>query len=282
MKTAMVVSASATAFESLAMSAGSAGAEGLAKSFELISGVGFDGVEIAVRDPARVDPSGILALAERYDLEIAAIGTGQAYVDEGISFTDKRASVRRKAVKRIKDQLMLGKKLHAPVIIGLIRGMLDPGISVDKGLIILAECLKECASFGAKNRCPHMLVEPINRYETRLLNSVAETAGFLKRLRRNNIKLMADTFHMNIEDRDMTASLKLAGLILAHIHLADSNRWAPGQGHMDFKPIFSTLEKIKYNGFLSMEILPKPAPEQAVRLSAGFLKRHGYIKGAKK
>jgi sugar phosphate isomerase/epimerase len=277
MKTAIVVSASATAFESLAMSGARGRGKGLEKSFALISRAGFDGVEIAVRDPSRVDASRILELARNYGLEIAAIGTGQAFVDEGLCFTHPRASVRKKAVRRINDQLLLGKNLKAPVIIGLIRGILDPGLSVEDGLALLAECLKECASFGMKHRCPDLMLEPINRYETRLLNSVSEAAAFIRKLRRSNIRLMADTFHMNIEDRDISKSLKQAAPYLAHVHLADSNRWAPGQGHIDFKPVFSTLRRIRYKGYLSMEIMPKPDPETAVRLSAQFLKKHGLL-----
>jgi len=188
------------------MSGGKGRGEGLEKSFALISRLGFDGVEIAVRDPAIVDASRILDLAQGYGLEIAAIGTGQAFVDEGICFTHPRASVRKKAVKRIKDQLLLGKNLKAPVII----------------------------------------------------------------------------FHMNIEDSDISRSLKGAAPYLAHVHLADSNRHAPGQGHIDFKPVFSTLKRIGYKGYISMEIMPKPDPETAVILSAEFLEKHGFIKVQKR
>lgn len=282
MKTAMVVSASATAFESLAMSAGKAGTRGLEQSFRLIADMGFDGVEVAVRDPARVDPRAILNLARKHALEIPAIGTGQAFVDEGLSFTDPRAGIRKKAVKRIKDQLLFARLLDARVIIGLIRGRLEQGMSVEKGLELLAECLKECADFAKDNKCPVLMIEPINRYETRLLNSLRETRQFVKRLGRKKVRLMADTFHMNIEDADMEKALRESASLLEHVHLADSNRWAPGQGHLDFKAVFSTLDRIGYKGWLSMEILPRPEPREAVRLSARFLEKHGYIKGGKK
>jgi sugar phosphate isomerase/epimerase len=80
-----------------------------------------------------------------------------------------------------------------------------------------------------------------------------------------NLKLLADTFHMNIEEADMPASLKAAGSLVGHVHLADTNRQAPGHGHLDVAAVLKTLDAIGYQGHLSFEVLPLPTPAQAIR-----------------
>ncbi len=266
MKTAIVVSAQPTAFEALALSAD------LEQSFDLIAAEGFSGVEIAVRDPERVDAKSINRLARDKGLEIVAIGTGQAYVDEGLSLTYPEQSVRDKALARMKKQLELARKLGAMVIIGLIRGNPGPGDDLEQAKELFADALRELSEYGQSIQAKPILIEPLNRYEARLINSVDEGLGFLNELELPNVKLLADTFHMNIEDRDMAESLRAARGVLGHVHIADSNRHAPGQGHTDFGPVLAALDDIGYSGYVSVEIMPVPTPEDAVRLTAEFFR----------
>jgi sugar phosphate isomerase/epimerase len=74
---------------------------------------------------------------------------------------------------------------------------------------------------------------------------------------------LADTYHMNIEEVDMAASLRRAGARLGHIHLVDSNRQAPGHGHCDLSGLVQTLCDVGYQGHLSFEVVPLPSPQQA-------------------
>jgi sugar phosphate isomerase/epimerase len=74
---------------------------------------------------------------------------------------------------------------------------------------------------------------------------------------------LADTFHMNIEEAHITASLRTAGSELGHVHLADSNRQAPGYGHLDVHNVLGVLQEMGYRGYLSFEILPLPTFRQA-------------------
>jgi sugar phosphate isomerase/epimerase len=266
MKTAIVVSASPTSFEALALSSD------LGRAFDQAKQNDFDAVEIAVRDPALVKAPELLRLARENGLALAAIGTGQAYVEEGLSLTSPDPELRKGALKRMKSQLELSAQLGARVIVGLIRGTVKAKSDSAQALEILGESLIALGDHCAKVGSPGLLIEPINRYETRLLNSVAETSSFLDRLSDPPIKVLADTFHMNIEDRDLAESIKLAGPRLGHVHFADSNRWAPGQGHLDFNPVFEALEQVRYEGYLSAEILPEPSPEEAVRLTGDFFR----------
>jgi sugar phosphate isomerase/epimerase len=118
-------------------------------------------------------------------------------------------------------------------------------------------------------------LEPINRFEADFIMSAQDGVQFVKELGYQNVGLMLDTFHMNIEDASIESSLKLTmeENLLWHVHIADSNRLAPGRGHIDFPSIVRTLYEGNYQGYLSAEILPVPDPEAAALESARFMKR---------
>jgi sugar phosphate isomerase/epimerase len=113
------------------------------------------------------------------------------------------------------------------------------------------------------------LYEFLNRYETNLFNRVGDSLEFLKTLRTQNVKVLCDLFHMNIEESDIAAGLRLAGPKVGHVHFADSNRRAIGFGHTDMKPVMTALRDIGYDGYLSAEVLALPdsqaAAEQTIR-----------------
>ena len=83
------------------------------------------------------------------------------------------------------------------------------------------------------------------------------------------IGCMADTFHMALEERDIAAAIRLAGPRLAHVHLADSNRAAPGYGHTDFRPIVQAIADVGYDGWISYELLPAAGDVWGVLSGAG-------------
>jgi sugar phosphate isomerase/epimerase len=234
----------------------------LAENIAKIKALGFDGVELAVRDPGQLDFDFLASILEEHNLPVSAIGTGQAYVEEHLSLTDPKEEIRERAVQRIKSHALLAKQLQALVIIGLIRGKKDPNLGRETAETYLVESLRECASSRPDVR---FAIEPINRYETDLLNDVRGSLQFLERIGKDNVGLLLDTFHMNIEEQSITESIRLARNSLFHFHVADSNRWYPGAGHIDFKAIFNTLAEIRYAGFVSAEILPLPDPDTAAK-----------------
>ncbi len=89
----------------------------------------------------------------------------------------------------------------------------------------------------------------------------------------DNFGLLPDTFHMNIEEPDIYASIRQAGDRIFHFHVADSNRWYPGAGHLDFPKILDTLFETGYTGFVSGEFLPKPDAETAAQRAIANLRQ---------
>ncbi len=88
----------------------------------------------------------------------------------------------------------------------------------------------------------------------------------------DNIGILFDTFHANIEEISIGESIQRADDRLFHVHIADSNRWAPGYGHLDFSQISKVLSGIDYQGFGSLESLPKPNPKICLQESSLFIK----------
>ena len=116
-----------------------------------------------------------------------------------------------------------------------------------------------------------LLLEPINRYETNLINTLDEGMEVINEIGSENLKLIPDTFHMNIEEKSFEESLIKAKSYVKYIHFADSNRLAPGRGHINFKSIIFTLEENDYMGAIGVEILPLPDDYNAARNSIEFL-----------
>jgi sugar phosphate isomerase/epimerase len=233
-----------------------------AEAFALAAELGYDGVELHLRRPGDIDRVAVKKLAADYGLDIPMIGTGMA-VEDGLTFADSDPDVRRRAVMRIREHVALAQFLGSMPVIGSIRGTLgnDPQTRPTR-LASAAGCIRKCAEAAAEAGVT-LLVEPINRYETDYLNTVQEALGLLHDIGSPSLKLLVDTYHMNIEEADIAASVRQAGAAIGHVHLADSNRQVPGHGHLDFPSVLRALRDVHYQGYLSLECLPLPSPRQA-------------------
>lgn len=265
MKTSIVLSTHAASFSAVAYQG----------DFEAnvgrIAALGYDGIELAVRDPELLDVGLVQETLARHGLAVPAIGTGQAFSEEGLSFTDPDAGVRARTVERIRRQVDLARLLKAVVIIGLIRGKVQPGVTREQAIDWLGEALSDCAEYGAQQGV-RLALEPVNRYETDLIINVSEGLSLISQIAADNLGLLVDTFHMNIEEPSIEDSIRAAGAGIFHCHVADSNRWYAGAGHLDFSSILSALDEAGYQGYLSAEVLPFPKPDECARRNIEHLR----------
>lgn len=236
-----------------------------------IASLGYDGVELAIRDPKLIDIDALEASIRRHNLKVPGIGTGQAWGEEGLSFTDPDPAIRQKAIERIKSHIPVAKRLNALIIIGLIRGLVKPGVSQNQAEQWVVEALREC-SHAALSHGVSLALEPINRYETTLINNVTQGIDLIEKVGASNFGLLLDTFHMNIEEANMEESIRQCGKRVFHFHVADSNRWYPGAGHIHFGSLLETLDLIGYEGWISGEFLPKPDAPTAAKMNIHFLR----------
>jgi 5-keto-L-gluconate epimerase len=236
-----------------------------------IADLGYDGVELAIRDPRLVDVEKLVKSIQERGLQVPAIGTGQAWGEEGLSFTDPDPAIRQQAIERIHSHFPLATRFGAAVIIGLVRGIVRPGVDPEQAIDWLVEALRECCR-AAQPLGLRLALEPINRYETTLVNSAAQGLELVERVGAVNFGLLLDTFHMNIEEPGIEASIRRCGDRIFHFHVADSNRWYPGAGHLDFKSILTALAVTGFQGWVSGEFLPRPDVETAAREGIRFLR----------
>jgi sugar phosphate isomerase/epimerase len=133
---------------------------------------------------------------------------------------------------------------------------------------ILKELTEKAEQHGAM-----ILVEPCNRYETRYLTRITDILPFLAEVKSDNNGILADFFHMSIEESDIPQSITTAGTSVKHVHLGDSNRLMPGRGHTDFKSAFKALKRNGYSGFMSLECGLGGAADVELPKCADYLKR---------
>ena len=225
-----------------------------------IASWGYDGVELAIRDPKLVDADSLQDVILQQGLVVPAIGTGQAWGEEGLSFTSDDPAVRLAAIERIKSHIPIAAQFDAVVVLGLIRGITPEGQSHERSMIYLVEALQECAAAGTRSGVRFAL-EPLNRYETDLVHTVRHGLDLIEQVGAANFGLLLDTFHMNIEEPIINRSIRECGDRIFHFHVADSNRWHPGAGHLDFESILGTLMSTGYDGYVSGEFMPVPNAE---------------------
>jgi len=265
MKYSVVLSTHAATFEAVAFKGD------FAANVAKIAAWGYDGVELAVRDPSLVDAGELERVVAAHGLAVPAIGTGQAWGEEGLSFTSDDPAVRAAAIERIASHVPLAERLGAVVILGLIRGVTPKGQTHAKSMEFLVEAIQGCAK-AALGTGVRFALEPMNRYETDLIHTAAEGLELVERVGADNFGLLLDTFHMNIEEADIGESIRTCGDRIFHFHVADSNRWYPGAGHLDFSSILDELERTGYDGFVSGEFLPLPDADVAAENAIAFLR----------
>ncbi|MCC6287037.1 MAG: sugar phosphate isomerase/epimerase [Chitinophagaceae bacterium] len=236
------------------------------------SALGFDAVELFTASGTAFDIAYIEQLTRRYNIAICAMGTGAGKVINGLTLTNPDISVREKAISFISEMIDFGAAFNAPAIIGSMQGNVAQGISMQDSLQWLAEGLNILAE-KAYIHGVHIIYEPLNRYETNIFNQLGPAAAFIKTLSVKNVKLLADLFHMNIEEVSIAGSIEQYGEYIGHIHFADSNRMAIGFGHTAMDEIASAIKKINYKNYISAEIFPLPDSDIAAQQTINAFKK---------
>ena len=235
--------------------------------------MGYDGVELALARASDVDAGAVSSLLARHGMGISAVSTGRVFAEQHAWLTSADPDVRTRAVDLLIGLGDVAAELGARrVNIGRVRGPIPAGESQAVAEARLVSGIRAVADRAAPLGV-NLVVEPVNRYELNYVNSVVpDGIALMSRIAYPNVQLMPDVFHMNIEDASVAASLVAAGPLVGYCHLADSNRWAPGQGHTDFPAILDALQSIGYDDWVAVEILPYPTADEAAAQAIAYLR----------
>lgn len=236
---------------------------------------GFEGIEIRGKQLlAALDE--YKTCSKEFNIPIKTICLGW----EG-SLLDADPSSRRQALDDMVKLLQIGDDLGgAHLVVPPVFG--DPKIAdlspyrsvVELETELLVVQLETIAE-RIEGLSSKLLLEPINRYETHFLNRVEQACEVAKRINSPNIRVLADVFHMNIEEDDTFEALKQGKEYIQHVHFADNNRYLPGQGQLDFPRIIQTLKDMAFDKTASIECIrwKKGDPHLEIPKSANYLKQ---------
>jgi sugar phosphate isomerase/epimerase len=245
----------------------------LAAGCRAAAALGFDAVELFPPGSEAVSVPELRTLLEDHGLALAAVGTGAGWVKQRLSLTSPDQAIRDKAMGFVRSIMDLAAQFGAPAIIGSMQGKWEGAVEKPVALRYLGHALfkldEHAADLGTT-----LLYEPLNRYETNLVNTLGDGVQLLAGIGTERVKLLADLYHMNIEETNLADALLGSAPKIGHIHFADSNRRAAGLGHTDFAPIIAALRSTGYQGYYSAEVLPLPDSETAARQTIAALRRY--------
>jgi D-psicose/D-tagatose/L-ribulose 3-epimerase len=233
------------------------GNEPLERSFIRLSKCGYDGIEFAA-EPDALDASECLALMKKYSINCKSL-CGIFNEDRDLTASGEQGE---KAVTYLMKSVDFAEKVGAKIIIVVPspvgRTVQPEGTCYDR-LIDNAVCNIRRAADYTQQHGVKLAIECINRYETYFINTMAKGFDLVKKIDHPAVGIMADFFHMSIEERSIPGSLDMVRDYLLHVHIADNTREAAGLGHTDFKEALKTLKNIGYDGSLTMEFMNRLA-----------------------
>jgi sugar phosphate isomerase/epimerase len=190
-------------------------------------------------------------------------------------------AARRDAIMQLRSQLSVmaaigGRGVITPAAYGMFSKRLPPFVSPrseDEDHDILVDGLSELGSHAASEGV-ELFLEPLNRYEDHMINRLDQASSLLEDVGSPAVKIVADTYHMNIEEVDLAAALQRAAPHLGHLQASDSNRLEPGAGHLDWALFGATVQSIGYEHSIAFESRLSGAAEKVLPASAELIRRY--------
>lgn len=252
------------------------GNEEIEYSFRRLKKFGYDGIEFAA-EPYTSDQDKMLDLMKKYELCCTSLC---GIFPEDRDLTAGEPVLAAKAINYIRDSVDFAAKVGAPYMIVVPspvgRTEAPAGLSYEEAWSNAVKNLRLAADY-ARSKGIRLAVEAINRYETYLVNTLSKALEFVKEVNHPAVGVMADMFHMSLEENNLWASLRMISPYLLHVHIADNTREAAGLGNTDFREMLRTLKDIGYKGPLTMEFMPRlanPYASQDVETQSALMDRY--------
>jgi D-psicose/D-tagatose/L-ribulose 3-epimerase len=235
-----------------------------ARLIDRAAGLGLDALEIPLGDLDAIEPEVLRDRAAAAGIELV---TSTVLTAETSSTSDDER-VREAAADHLQRCVDAAAAMGATVLGGVTYAAWGDllGPPTELHLDRSAEVLRAAARYAAP-RGVRIALEPVNRYESSLINTVDQALAHLDRIGEDNVGLHLDTYHMNIEEEEFGAPVRRAAERLLHVHLTESHRGVPGTGTVDWPAVMGALADAGYDGYVGLESFSELSPEMAVALS---------------
>jgi len=244
----------------LSVSEWTLGAASTADAIERVAAAGYPAIELAAVPD--LDVSDARVRLEAHGLGVSSMcWIGLGYPERDCAHESER--IRRLAGEYLRASLEQTDALGASTLVVVPTFRTEPDATGRDAELERAASTIRAAAAGLGSGAPVIALEALNRYETHLLRTLADAEQLRRQIDSPHVELMADVFHMNIEEDSIAASLRAHSDHIVHVHLADSQRREPGSGHLDFAAAFAALTDNGYAGALAMEFVP--ATDAAMR-----------------
>lgn len=222
--------------------------------FALLPGIkkaGFDGVELPLFGADQVDAPAIRHALASHGLEC----TFCSVIPSGMSVISDDATVRAKTRVHLENCIKVAAEAGSHLIagpiyspVGYLPGRRRNGDEWKRAV----ECYQSLGDVLSKQKVA-LAIEPLNRFETYFLNTAEDAAALCEAVANPAIGVLFDTFHANIEEKDVASACRCVGRHLRHVHTCENDRGTPGTGHVDWPGLFRVLRELKYDGWLTIE-----------------------------
>ncbi len=231
-------------------------------TLELIAGAGYDGVEVPVFSGQPADYAALARLLDQLGLaRTAAVIIPDAARNPVDPDPAARARARDHVRWAIDCMTALGAKVAAGPFHSPLALFTGQGPTATE-LAHLAEFLRFFAEAAAQAGI-RLALEPLNRFECYMLNTQAQGGALRRAVAHPNLTILYDTFHANIEERDMVAAIGEHIADIGHIHISENDRGIPGRGHIDWRSVFPAIKRTGYDDWLTLEAFGRAVPELA-------------------
>jgi 5-keto-L-gluconate epimerase len=222
---------------------------------------GYDAVELQIADPALFDEDRVRRSLQRVGYAMCAFQTGSTYSSRGNCLCTADEAVRRRTIELLKSFVDLASRWNALIVFGSLQGRLRDEPNRQAGEARIRDAIREVGEYAVEKRAS-IAFEPVNHGEVGFHNTIAEAAGLVRSLNLPSVRLMIDTFHINIEERDVLAPLGGIRDILAHVHLSETNRDVLGTGHWPTAGFLDRLAEIGFAGRCSVGVYNSRSPRR--------------------
>ena len=245
------------------------------------SGLGFDAIEYHTRENVDFDYDLVQKTMEEIGCKVSMIVTGRLFTEGGLSLTSNDVYKEKQALQGMMKYIDMASQLQAGLVLGWAKGRIRDAESRESYFEKLTDNLKILDQLAGEKKVP-IVIEVINHYETDAFVTSRELVDYLQQNEFQNCYVHLDSFHMLLEEENYTVAIKTAGERLGYFHLADTTRWYPGSGYMDFREIFQVLDAIHYEGYMTIECFPHEDAYETARNGLQYLKRtEAFMRNAK-